>query len=159
VAATERAVKHLKEKLDATAHVVDNPPECPPAELLTSSSEQPTSAASSSTAPPPTETHSDGLEGGRWLWWKGKRYNIPKGTVYRLLEFMWNRDSASYEALEQNDVFESSVLPQTVRSYVNKANTALPSGFPWRLSSDANARQLTKLPITDLAEPSILKNP
>src|SRR5262249_27442287 len=44
-------------------------------------------------------THPDGPEGGRWLWWKGKRHDIPAGVAYRMIEFMWNRDSASYDEL------------------------------------------------------------
>ena len=92
------------------------------------------------------EPHPDGLEGGRWLWWKNERHEVAKGAVYRLLEYMWDRDSASYDALEDARVFESAVAPQTVRSYANKAKNALPSGFPWQLSADSVARQLTKVP-------------
>jgi hypothetical protein len=87
----------------------------------------------------------DGLEGGRWLWWKGTRYDVPQGTAYRLLDYMWGRDSASYDNLEDEKVFESSVTPQTIRTYTNRANNALPPGFPWRLSTDAVNRQLTKV--------------
>jgi hypothetical protein len=42
------------------------------------------------------DSHQDGLEGGRWLWWRNVRYKIPKGTVYRFLQFMWDKDCASY---------------------------------------------------------------
>jgi hypothetical protein len=98
--------------------------------------------AGESTTPP----HPDGPEGGRWLWWQGERSDIPKGVVYRLLAFMWERASASYDALEEAGVFESAVAPQTVRSYANKANNALPHGCLWRLSADAINRQLTKVP-------------
>ena len=90
------------------------------------------------------EPHPDGVEGGRWLWWENKRHSVPKGVVYRLLDHMWDRDSASYKDLEDAGVFESAVVPQTVRSYANKAKNALPSGFPWHLKTDSAARQLTK---------------
>jgi hypothetical protein len=90
-------------------------------------------------------THADGLEGGRWLWWENVRHDVPKGTVYRLLEFMWNRDSARYGALNAARVFDSEPSPQTIRSYTNKANNALPPGFPWKLSTDATNRQMTKV--------------
>jgi hypothetical protein len=90
------------------------------------------------------EPHVNGLEGGRWLWWENAKHDIPRGTIYRLLDFMWGRTSASYAALEEA-VFESSVEPQTVRSYANKANNALPSGFPWRLSVDSTSRQISKI--------------
>jgi hypothetical protein len=102
--------------------------------------------ATSRSAPVTDITHPDGPEGGRWVWWNNKRYDVPQGTVYRLLEHMWGRDSASYDSLEDAKVIESAVAPQTVRSYANKANNALPVGFPWRLATDSNARQLTKLP-------------
>jgi hypothetical protein len=91
----------------------------------------------------------DGLVGGRWLRWKGKRQAVPQGVVYRLLEYMWDRDSASYSQLEDASVFNSSVQPQTVRSYANKANNALPAGFPWRLSTDSMTRQLTKISVAN----------
>jgi hypothetical protein len=93
---------------------------------------------------PGSKPHPDGLEGGRWLWWQNKRHDVPQGTVYRLLAYMWNRDSASYDALEEANVLESAVAPQTIRSYANKANNVLPSGIPWRLSTDSESRQLTK---------------
>jgi hypothetical protein len=95
------------------------------------------------------ETHPDGPEGGRWLWWKNKRHKVPKGTVYRLLAHMWGRDSASYDSLVKDEVFDSAVAPQTVRSYANKANNALPRGFPWRLSADSVNRQLTRVPAAE----------
>src|SRR5262249_42513346 len=88
---------------------------------------------------------SDGLDGGRWLWWQNVKREVPKGTVYRLLAYMWDRESDSYDDLETDRVFESTVAPQTVRSYANKANNALPKGFPWRLSADSVNRQLTKI--------------
>ena len=103
--------------------------------------EMPLAAAPAPVQPP------DGPDNGRWLWWNGKRTAVPKGTVYRLLAFMWDRDSASYDSLETAKVFDSAVAPQTVRSYANKANNALPPGFPWRLSADSVSRQLTKVPM------------
>ncbi len=90
--------------------------------------------------------HPDGPEGGRWVWWKNERRDVPQGTIYRLLAYMWNHDSASYDDLLDAEVFDTVVQPQTVRSYANKANNALPTGFPWRLSADSISRQLTKVP-------------
>jgi hypothetical protein len=98
----------------------------------------------SDTSPKQKEPPPDGPEGGRWLWWKNKRCDIPKGNVYKLLEFMWDRDSASYDNLI-GPVFADPVEPQTIRSYANKLKNALPSGFPWRLSTNAVNRQLTKV--------------
>ena len=104
-------------------------------------------AAEADTRTPTTvEPHPDGPDGGRWFWWKNNRYDVPQGTVYRLLAHMWDRDSARYNGLEKANVFDSAVAPQTVRSYANKANNALPPGFPWRLSADSVSRQLSKVP-------------
>jgi hypothetical protein len=91
------------------------------------------------------EPHPDGPEGGRWIWWKNKRYNVPIGNVYRLIEYIWNRDSARYDDLI-GPVFDDPVEPQTIRSYANKVKKALPTGFPWRLSTNSVSRQLTKVP-------------
>lgn len=107
--------------------------------------------ASGLTSPvPPVDENNgsrpDGLEGGRWLWWRNEKHDVSKGVVYRLLAYMWNRDSARYDDLEDAKVFDSAVAPQTIRSYANKANKALPSGFPWRLSTDSSSRCLTKIP-------------
>ena len=57
-----------------------------------------------------TKSRRDGTEAGCWLWWKGKRHDVPKGVVYRLLEYFWNRDSAGYDELNIS-VFDSSVQP------------------------------------------------
>jgi hypothetical protein len=89
-------------------------------------------------------SHPDGMEGGRWFWWKNKRYDVPRGTIYRLLDYMWDRDSAGYDLLENAEVFDSTVASSTVRSYANKANNALLPEFPWRLSANSVARVLTK---------------
>jgi hypothetical protein len=93
--------------------------------------------------------HADGPEGGRWVWWNNKRSKVPRGIVYRLLEHMWDRDSAHYDDLIAAEVFDTAVMPGTVRSYANKVNNALPTGFPWRLSADSGSRQLTK----DITQP------
>jgi hypothetical protein len=90
------------------------------------------------------EPHPDGPEGGRWVWWKNKRYDVPKGTVYRMIEYMWNRDSADYNDLI-GPVFDDSVEPQTIRSCANKVKKALlRAGVPWRLKTDSVTRFITK---------------
>jgi hypothetical protein len=86
----------------------------------------------------------EGPEGGRWLWWRGRRYDIPAGNVYRLLEYMWGRDSARYDGLV-GPVFDSDAEPQTVRSLASKANKVLGKvGVPWRFTTDSVTRHLTK---------------
>jgi hypothetical protein len=88
----------------------------------------------------------DGPEGGCWLWWRGKRHDVPKGVVYLLLAYMWDRDSASYDALV-GPVFELDVAPATVRARATDVNKELKrNGIPWRLKTDSVSRQLTKHP-------------
>jgi hypothetical protein len=95
---------------------------------------------------PSRPAHADGVEGGCWLWWQGTRFDIPKGNVYKMLAFMWGRDSAGYDDLER-EVFEDPVEPQTIRSLASKVNNALKKvGIPWRLTTDSTTRQLTKKP-------------
>ncbi len=103
----------------------------------------------------PARTHADGTEGGCWLWWNGVRHDIPKGNVYKLVAFMWDRDSGAYSDLV-GPVFDNEVEPQTVRSLANKANKALrPIGIPWRLTTDSVSRQITKKGTA----PPTLRNP
>jgi len=90
------------------------------------------------------DRHPDGLEGGRWLWWQGDRYDVPKGIVYQLLEFMWGRDSANYDSLF-GPVFDHDVAPESLRARFYDANKVLRRiGIPWDLSADSVNRFLTK---------------
>ena len=115
------------------------------AEVPPVTGQAPGQVAGTSITPP--ALHADGLEGGCWLWWKKKRYDVPKGVVYRLLEFMWNRDSTSYQSLESS-VFEDPVLFQTIRARASDANKVLNRiGIPWRLKADAINQYLTKRPV------------
>jgi hypothetical protein len=91
-----------------------------------------------------TTPRANGVEGGCWLWWNGKRHDIPKGVVYRLIAHMWDRDSALYDNLD-GPVFEGAVEPGTVRARVSDANGVLKkTHVPWRLKADATSRILTK---------------
>jgi hypothetical protein len=86
----------------------------------------------------------DGVEGGCWVHWAGKRHDVPKGVVYRLIEFMWGRDSAHYDDLD-GPVFEDAIQPDSLRARVSETNKILAKiGLPWRLKTDANSRFLTK---------------
>jgi hypothetical protein len=91
--------------------------------------------------------NADGPEAGCWLRWKNQRHDVPKGVVYRLIEYMWKRDSASYDELD-GPVFEGGdVLPSTVRGRVSDVNKVLKKiGIPWKLKTDATSRHLTKKP-------------
>jgi hypothetical protein len=88
--------------------------------------------------------HPDGVEGGCWIWWRGQRHDIPKGNGYKLLAFMWARDSVAYDDLI-GPVFDDPVEPQTIRSLANKANNAMRKvGIPWKFSTDSTTRHITK---------------
>jgi hypothetical protein len=92
--------------------------------------------------------HADGPEGGHWLWWKNKRHDVPQGTIYRLLAYMWKRDSASYDALYAPPgypVYDDPVVNQTIRSDASALNKVLKSsGVSWRLSCNSTTRHITK---------------
>ncbi|MFO0824466.1 MAG: hypothetical protein U0792_15340 [Gemmataceae bacterium] len=97
--------------------------------------------------PPGGSSHPDGPDGGRWVWWKGKRHDVPKGVVFRLIEYMWGRDSAPYATLMDEIVWDSNVAPQTVRARVSEANNNLKRiGIPWKLTADTVSRHVTKTP-------------
>jgi hypothetical protein len=89
--------------------------------------------------------HPDGPDGGCWLWWQGTKHDIPKGVVYRLLAFMWEKDQANYETLERH-VFDLEVKEGTIRARASDVNKKVlePIGVPWRLSADSSNRYLTK---------------
>src|SRR5262245_17386989 len=94
--------------------------------------------------PPVGEDHPDGPEGGCWLWWQGRRHDIPKGVVYRLIDYMWGRDYANYDDLD-GPVFEEGFLPGTLRGRVSEANKVLERiRIPWILETNATNRFLTK---------------
>jgi hypothetical protein len=102
-------------------------------------------AVSYSVVPP--QPRADGPVGGCWLWWKGRRHDVPKGNVYRLLDFMWDRDHAHYDDLV-GPVLDASVLAQSIRSLAGKVNKTLKKvGVPWRLEPDSVTRHLTKQPV------------
>ena len=89
--------------------------------------------------------HSDGLEAGCWLWWKDERHDIPKGVVYRLLDYTWGRESVLYDNLE-GSVFEDAIQPGTMRGRISEANKVLRKiGIPWKLTADSVNRVLRKI--------------
>ncbi|WP_162673141.1 hypothetical protein [Gemmata massiliana] len=87
----------------------------------------------------------EGPEGGRWLWWNGKRHDVPLGSVYRLIEHMWNHEFAKYDELMDGTVFDASVDSKTLGNKASEASAILRSiGVPWRLSVDSRDRVVTK---------------
>jgi hypothetical protein len=90
----------------------------------------------------------DGPQGGCWLWWKGNRHDVPKGNVYKLIDYFWNRESARYDDLV-GPVFDSDVLNQSIRSECSETSEVLSRiGVPWKLSADSRSRIVTKKPTT-----------
>jgi hypothetical protein len=91
--------------------------------------------------------HANGPDGGRWLWWDNKQHDIPQGALYRLLSYMWNRESANYDQLyaRPNPVYADPVADQTIRSASSKLNKILDKiGVSWRLRCDSRTRFITK---------------
>lgn len=84
-------------------------------------------------------TRNDGPEPPHWLQWKKKRYRIGTGRSklsWRLLNHFWNRDSAAYEDLQGPDKpWLDPVGDSSVATAVNRFNTHLPTGFPWKLTT------------------------
>ncbi len=91
----------------------------------------------------------DGLAGGRYLTWNNKTYDVPAGIVYRLLRFMWNRNSALYSDLTATDpdesVFDSEPGHKTVTNRVSEANWYLKlAKVPWSLQANSRSREIAK---------------
>jgi hypothetical protein len=85
---------------------------------------------------PPAKPVHDGLHLGRYLAWQGQQYDIPQGVIYRLLEHMWDRESATYDELFQG-IFDAAMDPKSVRSRVHDANRRLArAGVPWSLHTE-----------------------
>ena len=83
--------------------------------------------------------HPDGPEPPHFLWWDNNRYQIGDNNAvvaWRLLDFMWNRESASFSALKGvNSVWEDEVADSTIRNTVNRLKNSLPPGFPKKLAT------------------------
>jgi hypothetical protein len=90
----------------------------------------------------------DGPCGDRWVRWNGTRHDVKEGVVFRLIAWMWDRDSAGYDSLmgTAGAVWRDPVQDRTVGSYCNKANNDLGKipGFPWRLKSNSVDRVVTR---------------
>jgi hypothetical protein len=97
---------------------------------------------------PKDERHPDGPEGGRWLWWKGKRHDVPQGVAYRLLAYMWDCDSAHYDSLwaaPTYPVYNDPVANQTIRSDASELNGILKKiEIRWKLSCNSTTRHIRK---------------
>ncbi len=87
---------------------------------------------------PENEPRPDGPEPPRHLWWKGTRYEIGKRRsrrLWRLLSYMWDRESATFEELTGSKLpWEDAVQDSAYGSAVNRLNNFLPLNFPWRLA-------------------------
>lgn len=90
-----------------------------------------------------SECHADGPACGCYFWWSGVCYDIPKGVCYRLLEFMWGRDSARFDDLDGTvfeDGFESDTLHR-LNTVANRALARIP-GMTRRLFVPRNSRKV-----------------
>jgi hypothetical protein len=90
--------------------------------------------------------HPDGVEGGRYLWLTGKRYDIPKGVVASIIEYMWDKNSVRFQRLI-DDILEEEYEDRSICSAVYKANKVLRKHKArWILKPSLKTRQITKEP-------------
>ena len=85
----------------------------------------------------------DGPSGGCWVWWKGKRHDVPTGNVYKLIDLFWTRDSAHYDDIDDalGDPHDSGYL----KKLFSKANAVLKGiGIPWHVSANSTSRTAAK---------------
>jgi len=84
-------------------------------------------------------TLADGPFGGSRFRWQGNECDIAKGNVYRILAFMWGRESATYQAIEA--ALDTIVSGATMVTYFGRVNRTLAKiGVPARLKGDAKTR-------------------
>lgn len=90
------------------------------------------------------EPHPDGPQGGRWVWWKGDRHEVPAGNISRLIAHFWRRTCEKYVNLT-GPVFKDAVYDQTIRSTVSKTNAVLRRiGIGWGLIANSRDGFVTK---------------
>jgi hypothetical protein len=76
----------------------------------------------------------DGLVREGLLRWQGRSYDIPRGAISRLIGYLWDRESATFDELNQH-VFESPQGNPSLSSRTREASGILRAhGIPWRLS-------------------------
>lgn len=69
---------------------------------------------------------------------------IPRGNVYKMMRYMWDRKVASYDELE-GPVFDYDPPPQSIRTLLSKTNVVLLKiGERWTLHADSVSRVVTK---------------
>jgi hypothetical protein len=93
-------------------------------------------------APPVADSaegmHPDGPEKPHWLWLNGQRQKIGKGRAklsWRLLNYFWSRESASYEELQGQDrtPWLDGVTDSGIAAAVNRFNLVIPPALMWKL--------------------------
>ena len=106
-------------------------------QAVASACEEALDATRPESTPKGASTHADGPEPPHWLWWNGTRYRIGKTRSqlsWRLLQYFWDRESATYEDLQEpGRPWPDPVSDSAVATAVNRFKTDIPSGFPWKL--------------------------
>ena len=94
----------------------------------------------------PADKTKDGPEAGCRVWFGGKHIVI-RGVVYKFIEFIWNREWASYQTIKQ--AVKPEVKDSSVGNWVHRAKGALdPLKLPWTLEDDSVNRQVRRVPRT-----------
>lgn len=88
------------------------------------------------------EQHPDGPEAGCRVWYGGRFVEVS-GRIYAVNNFMWRRESVTYDELKTS--VNSEVQDKSVHTWVNRANNALTDlGLSWDLVADGSTRFVRK---------------
>jgi hypothetical protein len=93
--------------------------------------------------------HPDGPEAPHWMWLTGIRHRIESPQAWKLLNFFWNRDAATFDELsgpEPGKIWPDPVQDSALTSAANRFQNAMPSGFPFKLR--VKNRTLYREPVT-----------
>lgn len=86
----------------------------------------------------------DGPEAGCRVWYGGRPVAVS-GRIYAVIDFMWAREWASFDALKSG--VNSEAGDDTVFTWTCRANTALALlSLPWKLVADGESRVVRKVP-------------
>ena len=88
------------------------------------------------------DRHPDGPEAGVRVWYGGEPVQVT-GRIYAVIDYMWERESASFDDLA--DAVNQAVQDGTVHIWVNRANNVLrPLPLLWELEADGVNRFVRK---------------
>jgi hypothetical protein len=98
---------------------------------------------------PKRQPGTNGPEPPFWLWWNNQKLRIGRKQYnlnWRLLDFFWNRDSATFAELQgQEKPWANPVADSTISTAILRFNNGVwPPDFPWKLATEN--RSVVKVP-------------